>query len=374
MLDRILLFPYTLTLALRDKLYRDGTLKSSTAGVPTISLGNVTVGGTGKTPHTEMILRLLLDSDKWGFSNIAVLSRGYKRKTKGFRKVLWDGTAAQFGDEPLQMAKKFPHVTVAVDKDRVEGCRFLEHPEEMKSSKKCKETAEIPPTDIIILDDAFQYRKLRPTVSIVLVDYSRPVHKDKLLPFGGLRDLPSRIADADIVIVTKCPSYLDEWERGKWAGYFNISDYSTATCRGRSARGKEQTLLFSTIAYSEMLPVYEEADQRFTYAPRAILFSGIAKDTPLRDYISDNYKIVRRFSFPDHHRYGPGDVASITGAIKANPTAVVITTEKDAQRIVDVPSVPREFKERLFKIPIEVKFLSDLEKEVFDSTLLGFFG
>ena len=174
--------------------------------------------------------------------------------------------------------------------------------------------------------------------------------------------------------MTKCPTYLDEWEKGKWAGYFGMENYSTATCRARSARGKEQTLLFSTIAYSEMMPVYEEADQRFTYAPRAILFSGIAKDTPLRDYISDNYKIVRRFCFPDHHRYGKGDVASIVGAIKANPTAVVITTEKDAQRIVDVPSVPKEFKERLFKIPIEVKFLSDLEKEVFDKTLLGFLG
>ena len=297
MIDRILLFPYTITLALRDRLYREGKLKSVSAEVPTISVGNITVGGTGKTPHTEMILRLLLDSDRWGYSNIAVLSRGYKRKTKGFRKVLRDGTAANFGDEPLQIAKKFPSVTVAVDKDRVEGCRLLVHPEGV---------AELPPSDVIILDDAFQYRKLRPTLSIVLVDYSRPIHKDRLLPFGGLRDLPSRIADADIVIVTKCPSYLDEWERGKWADYLGISSYSTASCRGRSARGREQLLLFSTIAYSGMEPVYETADSRFTYSPRAILFSGIAKDEPLRDYISDKNKIVRRFSPVSVH--DPADV------------------------------------------------------------------
>ena len=365
MIDRILLFPYTITLALRDRLYREGKLKSVSAEVPTISVGNITVGGTGKTPHTEMILRLLLDSDRWGYSNIAVLSRGYKRKTKGFRKVLRDGTAANFGDEPLQIAKKFPSVTVAVDKDRVEGCRLLVHPAGV---------AELPPSDVIILDDAFQYRKLRPTLSIVLVDYSRPIHKDRLLPFGGLRDLPSRIADADIVIVTKCPSYLDEWERGKWADYLGISSYSTASCRGRSARGREQLLLFSTIAYSGMEPVYETADSRFTYSPRAILFSGIAKDEPLRDYISDKYKIVRRFSFPDHHRYSRADVAAIMAAVKSNPTAVVITTEKDAQRIVDAKDVPDSLRERLFKIPIEVEFLSEEEKKAFSEALLGSIG
>ena len=365
MLDRIVLFPYTIALALRDKLYSEGKLKSSAAEVPTISVGNITVGGTGKTPHTEMILRLLLSSDKWAYSNIAVLSRGYKRKTKGFRKVLRDGSAANFGDEPLQIAKKFPSVTVAVDKDRVEGCHLLVHPEGV---------AELPPSDVIVLDDAFQYRKLRPTLSIVLVDFSRPLHKDRLLPLGGLRDLPRRIADADIVIVTKCPSYLDEWERGKWAGYLNIDSYSTSTCRGRSARGKEQILLFSTIAYSGLEPVYEEADTRFTYAPRAILFSGIAKDGPLKDYISGTYKIVRSFSFPDHHRYSRADVGAIMAAIKSNPTAVVITTEKDAQRIVDAKDVPSELKVRLFKIPIQVEFLSEEEKAVFENALLGSIG
>ena len=129
---------YRIILSLRHFLFDKGWKKSYKADVPTICVGNITVGGTGKTPHTEMILRMLLRSDDWAYSDIAVLSRGYKRKTKGFQKVGRDGTALLYGDEPLQIAKKFPAVTVAVDKDRVEGCRFLTHPEELQTAKKAK--------------------------------------------------------------------------------------------------------------------------------------------------------------------------------------------------------------------------------------------
>ena len=249
MIDRILLFPYTLTLAIRNALYDKGILKSQKADVPTVCVGNITVGGTGKTPHTEMILRTLLRSDRWAYSNIAVLSRGYKRKSKGFQKVSRDGTAATFGDEPLQIAKKFPSVTVAVDKDRVEGCHFLCNPEDLQTSKKARKCADkdVPKSDIIVLDDAFQYRKLKADVNVILVDYNRPIHKDKLLPFGQLRDLPKRIRQADIVIVTKCPPYLDEWEKGKWAKYLGFSSYSTSTCKGRTTRAARE-LSFSPIS------------------------------------------------------------------------------------------------------------------------------
>ena len=211
MIEKILLAPYYISLSARHWMYDHGWKKSAPADVPTICVGNVTVGGTGKTPHAEMILRTLLQSDRWAYSNIAVLSRGYKRKSKGFQKVDREGSAELFGDEPLQIAKKFPVVTVADDADRIEGCRFLTHPEELQTSKKarrCKDR-DIPKADIILLDDAFQYRKLRATVNVVLVDYNRPVHKDALLPLGRLRDIPSRLKAADILIVTKCPAYLD---------------------------------------------------------------------------------------------------------------------------------------------------------------------
>ena len=374
MIDRFLLFPYTITLAVRDFLYRKGLRKSIRAEVPTICVGNITVGGTGKTPHTEMILRTLLRSDRWAYSNIAVLSRGYKRKSRGFQKVQRNGSAATFGDEPLQIAKKFPSVAVAVDKDRIEGCRFLCHPDELQTSKKGRRCLDkdIPAADIIVLDDAFQYRKLRASINIVLVDYYRPVHKDRLLPLGQLRDLPKRLADADILIVTKCPPYMDEWEKTKWAATLGLSDFKTSTCRGKRGNGKEQVLLFSYIGYRDMHPVFEEeADSRYVYAKRLVLFSGIAKDTPLRNYLSDKYKIVKRFNFPDHHKYTSGDIRTLSHAVRENPTAVVATTEKDAQRVVDTKNVPSTLRERLFQVPIDVNFLSENEKSIFEETLLS---
>ena len=320
---------YRIILGIRHFLFDKGWKKSYRADVPTICVGNVSVGGTGKTPHTEMILRLLLHSDEWAYSDIAVLSRGYKRKSKGFQKVGRDGTALQFGDEPLQIAKKFPSVTVAVDKDRVEGCRFLTHPELLQTDKKAKGCLDkdIPAADIIVLDDAFQHRRLKADVNVVLVDYNRPVQKDRLLPWGKLRDLPSRLRAADILIVTKCPTYLDEWEKGKWARQLGLQDYSPATGKGTTRKGKTQTLLFTTIGYEPMLPVSpEDSDSRFMYAQRLILFSGIAKDTPLRAFLSDTYKEVKRFNFPDHHKYTNGDIQKVVRAIRAFPTACVATT------------------------------------------------
>ena len=374
MIDKILLFPYWLTLRLRNLFYDKGWKKSVKAEVPTVCVGNITVGGTGKTPHTEMILRTLLQSDRWGYSNIAVLSRGYKRTTKGFQKVPWNAAEADmYGDEPVQIAGKLPIVTVAVDADRVEGCHFLCHPDELETSQKarrCKDKV-IPKADIIVLDDAFQHRALKADINIVLVDYNRPLQKDKLLPLGRLRDLPGRVKDADILIVTKCPSFLDEWEKGKWAESLHVSDYSPVTCKGRSAGGKEQTLLFTTVEYKPMEPVFEEADSRFTYAKRLILFTGIAKDNVLRSYLSDSYKIIKRFSYPDHHRFTKGDLRTLGKAIKANPTALICTTEKDAARLKGNPKTTLEIKKRLFQVPIEVQFLTPEEKEIFESTLLG---
>ena len=369
---------HRIILSIRHFLFDKGWKKSCKAEVPTICVGNITVGGTGKTPHTEMILRMLLQSDDWAYSDIAVLSRGYKRKTKGFQKVGREGTALLFGDEPLQMAKKFPAVTVAVDEDRVEGCHFLTHPEELQTEKKAKGCLDkdIPKAHLIILDDAFQFRRLQADVNIVLVDYNRPVQKDKLMPWGRLRDLPSRLKAADILIVTKCPSYLDEWEKGKWAKQLGVDDYSTATCTGvrklRKGEEKQQTVLFTTIGYEPMVPVFpEEADSRFKFAQRLILFTGIAKDTPLRAYLSDNYKEVKRFTFPDHHKYTNGDIRKVAKAVETFPTACVATTEKDAQRVVDTKKVPETLRKRLFQVPINIEFLTPAEREIFETMLLG---
>jgi len=330
---------YKLVLALRHWAYDKGLKKKYTAKVPTVCVGNITVGGTGKTPHTEMILRKLLASNEWGRSQLAILSRGYKRKSHGFQVAGADASARQMGDEPLQMARKFPMVTVAVDKNRVHGCEQLSG------------------VDLIILDDAFQYRRLDATLNVVLVDYGRPIFEDRLMPFGHLRDLPSQIRRADVVIVSKCPAELDELERAGWRERLNLRE--------------DQPLLFTTISYCQPEPVFPEADSHYLYSHRLVLVSGIANNASLRMYLSDTYKIVQKLEFPDHHRFSAGDVRSIASASKANPTACLMTTEKDAQRLRDCKNVPQQIRERLFFLPIQATFLTEEEDRAFTEILLN---
>lgn len=372
MLRKILLFPYYLTLKIRHSLYDKGIWKVYTCKVPTICVGNIAAGGTGKTPHTEMILRTLLKSDRWAYSNLAVLSRGHKRTSSGFQQVTLDGSASFCGDEPLQIKKKFPSVTVADDRSRVEGCDFLCNPEKLlteKAGRKCKEK-DFPPSELIVLDDAFQYRTLKAYINIVLVDFNRPVDKDFLLPFGRLRDLPSRLCHADIIIVTKCPAYIGDDERLAAIKSLSIKDYDLNTFTGVNKLGKKTTVLFSSINYQQLRSVYENGDKRYIYSKKLILFSGIAKDTPLRQFLSDNYTIVKHFKFEDHHKYTRRDIKRILNAVKAHPTAVVATTEKDSQRILDNKSVPVALQQRLFQVPIEVSFLSEEEENTFEKTIL----
>ena len=365
-IDRILLFPYYLGLRLRDSFYRKRADRLFTPEVPSVCVGNVTVGGTGKTPHVEMILRMLLESPEWKERHIAVLSRGYKRESKGFQQVSRDGSAALFGDEPVQIKKKFPEVTVAVDKNRIEGCTLLCEPSRLSAKRysKCWDK-EFPVADYIVLDDAFQYRRLRPALNIVLVDWNRPVSGDSLLPVGRLRDLKERMYDADILIVTKCPPDLDDNAKTTFVCSQGFVSYDISECSGRLPDGSGRTILFSSISYAQICGVYPETEPRYVYAKKAILVSGIAKDTPLRNYLSDFYKIVKRFSFPDHHKYTWSDINAVKSALRKNPTAAIITTEKDVQRLLDFSGMPPEIRQRLLVAPIEAKFLSERERNLF---------
>jgi len=365
---------YSLIIKTRHFLYNSGIKKSFRSEVPTICVGNITVGGTGKTPHTEMILRMLLESDEWGSKNIAVLSRGYKRSSRGFQHVTREGSAAMFGDEPLQIRKKYPSVTVAVDKDRVEGCRYLAHPELLENKKQRKKVwnKNFPPADLIVLDDAFQYRRLKADMNIILVNYNRPTFEDKLLPVGRLRDIPGRIDEADVIIVTKCPSELSDWEKTRFAYKLGLRDFSTSTCDGNTASGHNQTVLFTTVNYCGQEAVFSTADPRYFYSKKLMMVTGIANDGPLQSYLSDYYKIFKKLRFPDHHKFTRSDIRQIASIIKANPTASIATTEKDAQRILDCRFVPQTIMARMFYVPIKVEFLSDGEKEKFQSILRGF--
>lgn len=373
MFDRIILAPYWLILKLRHALYDHGIKKTHSSEVPSICIGNITAGGTGKTPHTQMILDILHESDDWGFKNLAVLSRGHKRSSRGFQQVQTDGTAAFYGDEPLQIKKRYPSVTVAVDRSRVEGCHFLCHPDALhteKRGRRCK-NKDFNASELIVLDDAYQYRSLKAHINIVLVDWNRPINKDRLLPFGRLRDLPERINKADMIIVTKCPVHMEGWAKVQWVKTLGISRFSTETCEGVNKEGRTVKVFFSCIQYQPIEPVFpEKGDNRFIYSKKLILFTGIAKDTPLRMFLSDNYKIVRRFNFNDHHKYSRLDIKRIMGAALSYPTAVVVSTEKDGQRLLDCKKVPESLQERLFQIPIRVVFLTEEERAIFKTCLL----
>ena len=285
-----------------------------------------------------------------------------------------DGTAREYGDEPLQIKKKFPGITVAVDKSRTEGCDFLAHPDKLQTTKKGKKCIDkdLPAADLIILDDAFQHRALKPTLSIVLVDYNRPIFKDHLLPMGRLRDLPERIAAADIVIVSKCPNDVNAWEKCTWAENLGIRNFDAASCSGTRRNGKKQHIFFSTITYDAAEAVFPEGNPRYIYTNRLVLFSGIANDAPLLSYLSSDYKIVRHLKFPDHHKFSWADIKSIEDAVKDYPTAVAMTTEKDCQRLRDCKNVSDNLKLRLFHTPIKSEFISDWEKERFLTVLKSF--
>ncbi|MBQ9462391.1 MAG: tetraacyldisaccharide 4'-kinase [Bacteroidales bacterium] len=341
---------YKLILKIRNARYRDGR-RSARAAVPTVCVGNITVGGTGKTPHTEMLVRELGACPQWADKHIAVLSRGYKRRSKGFQVLPRDASAGTYGDEPAQIKRKYPDITVAVDKDRVEGCRKLEDAE------------------VIVLDDAYQYRKLKATMDIVLSDYNRPVSTDSLLPSGRLRDLKERLYDCDTVIVTKCPGDLTTEEKREAARILGYGSYDPSNCR--VTRGNvSQTLLFTSISYEAPVPLFPNTDSRYTYSKKVILFSGVANDIPLLKHLSDTYKVVSHRHFPDHHKYSLSDMRSLVAEIKRNPTAAVATTEKDAVRLLDVKKMPPQLQERLFYIPIKVRFLSEREHEVFTDKLI----
>ena len=313
--------------------------KSVTHPVPVISVGNLAVGGTGKTPMVEYLANLLQ-----GGCRVAVLSRGYKRKSKGFRLVEAEDTADVAGDEPLQIKRKFPDVLVAVDKNRNRGItQLLALPEDRRP-------------ELVILDDGFQYRRLKPATDLVLIDYNRPLFKDNLLPFGRLRDLPEQIRRASVVVITKCPRYLDEWERGK--------------IRQQNRLRNEQPVFFATVKYGDPVPVFRwEADKRYIYSKDVYLFSGVADDRPLLVHLSDRYEHLAHKRYGDHHRFSRGDLRALAHYVRRNPRAVLMTTEKDAMRLLHCDRLDPEVRRRLFYLPVETEFLSWEEGEAFDALL-----
>lgn len=322
-------FLYWIAVVTRNKLYDWGIFKSKEFSMPIIVLGNITVGGTGKTPHTEFLTGALSKE----FS-LAVLSRGYKRKTHGFHYVSSNSTAKEVGDEPLQMKRKFPDVTFAVEADRVTGIRRLK-----------RDNTEL---DVVLLDDAFQHRKLKPSLSVVLIDYSRPIHKDKMLPWGRLRDTRSQLKRADVVIITKCPNNLNPLEMKLLEKDAQLRPY--------------QRLFLSTLRYGNPQPLFPNESMALhdvAFPKSALALTGIATPEPFVNHVSQLVEKVESMAFSDHHSFTKKDIGKIARAAQNHD--VVFTTEKDAMRLQEL-SLSDELKQRLFYIPIEVEIINGNDK------------
>ncbi|NOQ73092.1 MAG: tetraacyldisaccharide 4'-kinase [Crocinitomix sp.] len=304
---RFILFPFAIIYggitALRNGFYRFGIFKSSKFNLPIINIGNLSTGGTGKTPHTEYLIRLLKEKHQ-----LFTLSRGFGRKERGFIIADENSTATQIGDEPLQYSKKFgTEIGVAVEANRVMGvmeiCRS--HPE----------------TDLILLDDAFQHRAIHAGLSILITDYSNPFYKDFMLPVGNLRELRRGKNRADLIVVSKCPNF-DEIEKEKIIA--------------RIHPNKNQTVFFSKIKYGGIFALSGAAEMDQIIDQKIILVTGIAKANPLLNHLKESNSILHHFNFNDHYNFKQADITEIHNLFDkfAGENPVIVTTEKDAMRLL----------------------------------------
>ncbi len=349
---KILLYPfsvlYGIIIYLRNKAYDLNLFKSKEFDVPVISIGNITVGGTGKTPHVEYLVSLLKEKFE-----VATLSRGYKRKTKGFRWVETQSTAAEVGDEPLQIKNKFSDVIVSVCENRVNGVEKLQDPQNPKTP------------DVVLLDDAFQHRRIKPGLNILLIDYNRPIKDDNLLPLGRLREGVHQVRRANIIIFTKCPDEVTPIMRRILQNDVGLLPY--------------QNLYFTKLEYDKLVPVFgannlgNEFYKERMYS--VLLVTGIASPQLIKNYLNSFSGKIEELTFPDHHNYSTKDIQTIFDKFVSiqSKNKIIITTEKDAVRFKDFTEIPDELKNALYYLPVKVNFLEQ-EKKAFNKKILDYVG
>ncbi len=347
----ILLYPlsliYGLVMWIRNRLFDFGFLPSQEFPIPIINVGNITVGGTGKTPHVEYLINFLRTNYK-----ICVVSRGYKRSTTGIYEVKRDSSFLEVGDEPKQIKQKYPDVCVIVSESRV------------KAIKKILSGQIGNQPDVIILDDAYQHRWVKPGFSILLIDFHRPIYDDSLLPYGRLRESEAEKMRADMVIVTKTPKKVNPIDRRIVSK--NLSLYP------------HQTLLYSAIQYGNLKAVFPEIGLlTFDFCKKnkftAVLVTGIANPVPLKEFLGDIFVEVEHVKFPDHHNFTSRDlhrILSVYDKIESS-NKIVVTTEKDAVRLQELMIDEKITQLPIFYVPVEVHFLDDTQ-EVFEKKIVSY--
>ncbi|MDR2926784.1 MAG: tetraacyldisaccharide 4'-kinase [Cytophagaceae bacterium] len=344
---RLLLLPFSLiyaaVTAVRNFLFDKGILESKSYGAPIISVGNLTVGGTGKTPLTEYIFRLLMPNYR-----CALLSRGYGRRTRGVIVASNGDTYRTIGDEPAQLHRKFPELTVAVAEKRRAGIETL---------------LQLPqPPEVIVMDDAYQHRYVKADFSILVMDYYRPVWKDFCLPAGNLRELQNGVNRCNTVVINKCPP--------------DLSPAQAQTIRQKLKLRSGQSLFFTSIVYGEPLAAGVEksfADALKNAENRIAAVAGIGNPTPFFDTVRQRYgNRVKTLAYRDHYPFKGDDIKKIVEqTFDNNKIPVILTTEKDAMRICEIPDLPHELLNAVWYIPIELMTLFD-DKDLFEHKIKNY--
>jgi len=317
---RILLFPfsvlYALVVLIRNLLYDKKILSSTSFNLPLISVGNLSIGGTGKSPMVEWLVAHLKNEFR-----IAVLSRGYKRKTKGYALANANSTALEIGDEPMQFHSKFPDVPIAVGEERIVAIPQLLH--------------DRPETQAVILDDAFQHRAIQPGLNILLTDYNNLYTRDWFLPTGDLRDGPTSSKRAKVIMVTKCPKELTSSEQ--------------AAIKTEIAPSADQSVFFTSLQYGQPYHIIEKNQEQITSEHEVLLVTGIANPRSIKQYLLDQTDTYYEMTYGDHHIFTIDDLRDIKKRFSAMSAEkkMIITTEKDAVRLV-------KFEQELRQVPMYV--------------------
>lgn len=327
---------YGWIISVRNHMYDTGARRSQKYRVPVICVGNVTVGGTGKTPVCEMLIEHF--SAEY---NVALLSRGYGRTTKGYREVSEKSSYRHVGDEPKQIKSKFPGILVVVCENRREGIERI--------------TAEHPETNLIIMDDGFQHRAVEPKLNVLTVDFTRPVDKDRMLPLGTLRDNPKQIRRAHYVIVTKCPPNITALDRRIERKRLNLLPF--------------QCLFFTGQEAGPIVPAFPGPDgQAHTRAGQSVIaMAGIGNPDTFVEGLAAKYDVVDTIIFRDHHPYRVRDLRRMEDTLaKAPPETIIVTTEKDAIKLGSGNKIPPGLRSRIYVQPIRTTFAEDYKKDFFE--------
>ena len=320
--------------SLRNFFYDFGWLKSSNFSLPIIGIGNITIGGTGKTPHTAYVTELLKEKN-----NVAILSKGYGRKTKDFRYVQLDSQIISVGDEPMQTKQNFPDEVVAVDHKRVNGVLNI--------------LSDHPKTSAIILDDAFQHRSIEIGYNILLIDYNRPIYNDYLLPIGFLRETRKGIKRANCIVVTKCPKAMTKHETNQIKEKINFKG----------------DIFFSRVKYEKIIALNNK-NKTLTYNKIAnvLLVTAIAQNKPIINHLESNNINCTTLRFRDHHNYTEKDIEKIIiKKEELTKNTVILTTEKDAQKL---KSFSKLNEQPVYYLKVSIDFLWNKDK--FDKKLIDY--